>query len=185
MTKSSSKPLTVSEEAAEFIQKLLKISRGVDNFYERLNDDGTTSLVFQTPAEALVLDLHKVYPALPKVSEPRKTPNLCNSSCKEDLVRFIDLGIVTTPLRCSTENPPRPRVRDGCLEYSCIWSRMYHDMARKPSEVETLRRHASELMDSTLKLPVLDLHVGPDVWMPTLDSKLVYERAEPTESLEA
>lgn len=182
------KPLTLAEEVSEFSQKLLKISRGVDNFYEKTNDDGTVSIVFQTPAEALIIDLHRLFPELLKTggdSTSLKAPNLCNEGCRQDLLRFIDQGLVTSPMRCSIDNPSRTRVRDGFLEPSCVWGRVYRDMARAPSEIETFRRHASELMDSSLKIPVLGLPVGQDVWIPTLDQTLVYTRSTPVDDTPA
>lgn len=179
MPKPAAKPLTLTEEVAAFSQTLLKISRGVENFYEKTNEDGTISLVFQTPAEALVVNLHRLFPELP-TGLATKAPNLCNENCKADLQRFFDQGVVTTPRRCSLDNPPRSRVRDGCLEHSCLWARVYDDMARAPSGFETYLHHARELMDSSLKIPVLSLPVGPDVYIPTLDSKYAYTRPDQT-----
>jgi hypothetical protein len=164
------KILTVEEEAAEFSQKLLKISRGVDNFYEKTDLDGTVSLVFQTPAESIIIETHKLFPSLTKTPVTHTVPNFCHDHCKSDFVTFIETGKLNSHIQCSLENPPRYRIRDGYLEHCCLMGRVYRSVAAKPKEVESIRRQASEVFHSTLKIPVLDLSAG-STYIPILDQK--------------
>lgn len=161
-----SKTLTPEEETADFIQKLLRLSRGGSTFYEKTLADGSTTMVFQTPAEAISFDVHKLFPSLTKTGYTSPSPNYCNQYCKDSHLDFIGTGFLLPTLTCSLENTPRPRLGDGFLEHPCVWNRVYRLMVTKPEDINDAQSLFGTLLSTA---PVLELPAGPETYFPTLD----------------
>lgn len=93
--------------------------------------------LLQNRAHSIGINLRHLFPTLYVVREftPR-VPNLCNEDCEHSLKRFIDTGKLIATTRCSDQNPPQTRLRDGFLEHSCYWARVYNAVAHAPQELE-------------------------------------------------